>query len=95
MPERPLFYMYLKDNIVFYNMMIDKKKQQIEEKLSELVERIAPERDFINKKTSIMSGGQKQLVNVLLGLVSESSFLFCDEISVNLDFFFSEVPCAV
>ncbi|UJG40560.1 MAG: ABC transporter ATP-binding protein [Candidatus Heimdallarchaeum aukensis] len=74
-----------RDNIIYFSRLKGMNSLQINQKLDELLEHLCPAKDFIDKKISIMSGGQKQLCNLLTGFVLDSEFLFCDEISVNID----------
>lgn len=74
-----------RDNILYYNMVKGLSKSYILNRLEHLAVKICPERKFLDKNISLMSGGQIQLVNILNGLIPESEMLFCDEISVSID----------
>lgn len=71
--------------ITLYSLYRGLSKQFIQDRLDYLLETIAPKRDFIDKKISVMSGGQHQLCNILIGLIPQTKLIFCDEISVSLD----------
>jgi len=71
--------------VMLYNLYRNLPKSYVMDRIDYLLERFVPNREFADKKVSIMSGGQRQLMNVLIGLVPETKLLFCDEISVSLD----------
>ncbi len=74
-----------RENLIYFSKLKGLKKDFINERIEFLTQSICPNRDFLDKKISIMSGGQLQLCSILLGLIPDSKMLFCDEISRNID----------
>ena len=74
-----------RENIVYYSWMRGLSRNETNIRLNRLLEYLEINPHLIDKPYRIMSGGQKQLINILNGLVMEPDLLFCDEISVSID----------
>ena len=74
-----------RENIIYYSWIKGLSRKESERRIDELLEKLNIDKRILNKTYRIMSGGQKQLTNIINGLVMDSKLLFCDEISVSID----------
>ena len=77
--------MYVEDILNFIGSLHQLSKQELTERKSFLIKSLGLNH-IINKKVKKLSGGQKQLVNIALGLIHNPEILLIDEPFVGLDY---------
>jgi ABC-type multidrug transport system ATPase subunit len=77
--------MYVTDIIDFIGSLHDLSRQEFKERKSFLINALGLDH-IIDKKVKKLSGGQKQLVNIALGLIHNPDILLIDEPFVGLDY---------
>lgn len=60
-------------------------KKASRSEIDRLVSRIRPDVDFLHKKVTRISGGQRQVISIVRALIHNPLFLLGDEITSNLD----------
>ncbi len=74
-----------RENIIYYSWIRGISRKETERRIDEILEKLNIEKKILNKTYRIMSGGQKQITNIINGLIMNAKLLFCDEISVSID----------
>lgn len=75
-----------RDNIVYFLALKGYSKKQVKQKLGEYLEIYDPTvRDLLDKNVEKLSFGQKKKIMILIGFLSEASYLIFDEITEGLD----------
>lgn len=76
------------DYTVFDNLILFATRIKIGRERKRKIEELAGLlgfKDLLNKRVNTLSGGQKRLVHIALGLIGEPFFIFLDEAIVGLD----------
>lgn len=77
--------MYVDDILNFIGSLHQLSKQELKERKQYLIEALGLSH-ILDKKVKKLSGGQKQLVNIALGLIHNPEILLIDEPFVGLDY---------
>lgn len=73
-----------KQNLAYFGSLYDLKKEELAQKIDELLEKVGLSH-VKNQKVSTFSGGMKRRLNLIISLLHHPSILFLDEPTVGVD----------
>lgn len=73
-----------KQNLTYFGSLYDLKKEELEQKIDELLQKVGLFH-VKNQKVSTFSGGMKRRLNLIISLLHNPSVLFLDEPTVGVD----------
>lgn len=83
--QKMLYQKTGRENIIYYSWIRGLTRKETNLRIDKIMDQMLINKKVIDKPYRLMSGGQKQYVNIMNGLVMNADLIFCDEISVSID----------